>query len=289
MDFRNRFFVQVRIVCAACFLFAVTVPTQLAQASTNGTYILAHGNATTTIRPTDPYGNNDWTVDGQTQLFRQNFWYRNGAAGGESPLSNLQLISAIMATPNSLNTVYQSGNNFSIAVNYSLLGGPIGSGSSSIGEQIRINNLTSNPLEFHFFQYVDFDLGGTGVGDTVTLEQNALGLFEKAFQYKGNAFFAYEVVSPAANHGEVGTWGSILTKLEDDLPTTLNDSVGPVSSDTVWAFQWDLVIAPNESFDIAINKSVSTTPVIPEPSTIALISIGLAALGFARRRVGSRN
>jgi len=286
MDFRSRFFVQVRMVSAACFLFTAAASTQLAHA---WTYVLTHGNATATVGADDANGMYDWTVDGQTQLFRQNFWYRNGAVGAENPLANLPLISAILATPSSLNTLYQSGNTFSVEVNYSLLGGAIGSGSSSIGEQIKINNLTSNPLQFHFFQYVDFDLGGIGDGDTVTLEQNAQGLFEKAFQTKGNAFFAYEVVSPAANHGEVGTWGSILTKLEDALPTTLNDSVGPVSRDTVWAFQWDLVIPGNESFDIAINKSVYTAPPIPEPSTIALISIGLAALGFARRRVGSRN
>jgi hypothetical protein len=225
-------------------------------------------------------------VDGNTQLYRQSFFYRNGDSGYENPVSNLDLISASLVSPSILNTIYQSGNNFSITVNYSLQGGAIGSSSSSIGEQITIKNLTGNPLNFHFFQYVDFDLGGNWLGDTVTLEQNAQGLFEKAFQTKGNAYFADEVVSPAANHGEVGLSQSTLTKLLDSYPTTLSDNVGPVTGDAVWAFQWDVVIPANGSFDIAINKSVY---IVPEPSAVAFMAIGLAALGFARRRVGSKN
>ncbi len=283
MDFSSRFFGQVRIVSAACFLFAVAASMQLAHAWTD---VLTNGNSTATIQADGPYGLTEWTVDGNTQLYRQSFFYRNGNSGYENPISNLDLISATLVSPGILNTVYQSGNNFSITINYALQGGAIGSSSSSIGEQITIKNLTGNPLNFHFFQYVDFDLGGNWLGDTVTLEQNAQGLFEKAFQTKGNAFFADEIVSPAANHGEVGLSQSTLTKLLDSYPTTLSDNVGPVTGDAVWAFQWDVVIPANESFDIAINKSVY---VVPEPSAIALMAIGLATLGFARRRVGSSN
>jgi hypothetical protein len=280
MTYKGGFIGQVRPLLIAGLLIGAA-STQLATA---WTYNLTNGNSTASIVADDPNGMRDWTVDGQTQLFRQWFWYRKGETGPEKSIDSLSLVSANLVSPSILNTVYQSGSIFSIEVNYSLLGGAIGSSSSSIGEQIRINNLTSSPLNFHFFQYVDFDLVGNILGDTVSLEQNAQGLFEKAFQTKGNAFFADEVVSPAANHGEVGLWGSILTKLEDNLPTTLNDTTGPVSGDTVWAFQWDMVIPANQSFDVAINKSVYIAPV-PEPSTVALLTVGLAALGFARRRI----
>lgn len=278
---KGGFIGQMRSYLMAGLIIGVA-STQLASA---WTYVLTNGNSSATIVADDPNGMRDWTVDGQTQLFRQWFWYRKGSTGPEKSLDSLSLVSANQISSSILNTVYQSGSIFSIEVNYSLLGGAIGSSSSAIGEQIRINNLTSNPLNFHFFQYVDFDLAGNNLTDTVSLEQNAQGLFEKAYQTKGNAFFADEVVSPAANHGEVGLWGSILTKLEDSLPTTLNDTTGPVSGDTVWAFQWDIVIPANQYFDIAINKSVYIAPPVPEPSAIALLTIGLAALGFARRRV----
>lgn len=277
---------QTRVFALGLSICMASSSLQLANA---WTYVLTNGNSTATIGADTPYGMSDWTVDGQTQLYKQWFWYRKGNTGGESPLNNIQMTSATLVSPGVLNTVYQSGNTFSIEVNYSLLGGAIGSSSSSIGEQIKINNLTSNPLNFHFFQYVDFDLGGNWLGDTVTLEQNAQGLFEKAFQTKGNAYFADEIVSPAANNGEVGLSQSILTKLNDLSPTTLNGDVGPVTGDAVWAFQWNVNIAANQSFSIAINKSVYIAPSIPEPTPIALISVGFAALGFARRRLALRS
>ena len=252
------------------------------------TYTLTNGNSTATIGADTPYGMSDWTVDGQTQLYKQWFWYRKGMTGAESPINEIALKSATLISPSILNTVYQSGNLFSIEINYSLLGGAIGSSSSAIGEQIKINNLTGNALNFHFFQYVDFDLGGNWLGDTVRLEQNAQGLFEKAFQTKGNAYFADEIVSPAANHGEVGLSQSILTKLNDGSPTTLSDDIGPVTGDAVWAFQWDVNIAAHQSFSIAINKSVYIAP-IPEPTTAALMTVGVVLLTIARRRTGTKS
>lgn len=252
------------------------------------TYTLTNGNSTATIGADTPYGMSDWTVDGQTQLYKQWFWYRKGMSGAESPINEIALKSATLVSPSILNTVYQSGNLFSIEINYSLLGGAMGSSSSAIGEQIKINNLTGSTLNFHFFQYVDFDLGGNWLGDTVRLEQNAQGLFEKAFQTKGNAYFADEIVSPAANHGEVGLSQSILTKLNDGSPTTLSDDIGPVTGDAVWAFQWDVNIAAHQSFSIAINKSVYIAP-IPEPTTAALITVGVVLLGIARRRTGTKS
>lgn len=280
MKFDNALLVQARGVFAGIFVVALASVTQVASA---WTYDLTNRNSSATIQADAPYGMSDWTVDGQTQLYRQWFFYRKGNTGPEKPINNLTLTSATMVAPNILNTVYHSGNVFSIGITYQLLGGEFGSSSSSIGEQIKISNLTGSALNFHFFQYVDFDLGGNWLGDTVTLEQNAQGLFEKAYQTKGNFYFADEVVSPAANHGEVGLSESTLVKLNDASPTTLSDNVGPVTGDAIWAFQWDVVIPAYQSFDIAINKSVY---VVPEPSAIAFLSVGLAALGFARRRFG---
>lgn len=282
MKFESYIKGHTRFVLAAILMVAGATSTQLANAWTN---TLTDGNTSVTILPDSPYGMNDMTVDGKTQLYRQWFFYRKGNTGPEKPINNLTLTSAVQSAPNVLNTVYHSGNTFSIDITYVLQGGLLGSGSSSIGEQIKISNLTGNPLNFHFFQYVDFDLGGNHLGDTVALEQNAQGLFEKAYQTKGNFYFSDEVVSPAANHGEVGLSESTLVKLMDANPTTLNDNVGPVTGDAIWAFQWDMVIPAYQSFDIAINKGVY---VVPEPSAIALLSVGLAALSFVRRRIGSK-
>src|SRR5262249_17780627 len=134
-----------------------------------------------------------------------------------------------------------------IETTFTLLGGADGSARSSIGEQIRIKNISNNPLTLHFFQYTDFDLSGSGSGDTVQLFQDGTGLFYQASQEKGNIRFADTVVSPGANEGQVGMApgpNSLSDQLADHSPTTLTGASGPLSGDVDWAFQWDRTIAP---------------------------------------------
>jgi len=130
---------------------------------------------------------------------------------------------------------------------------------------------------------VDFDLGGSSAGDTVQLGQNISGLFDSAYQNKGNSFFADEILSPAANHGQAGLYPSIYNSLMDGSPTTLTDSTGPVTGDATWAFQWDASIPVGGSFSVALNKSVFVTN-IPEPSALTLIPLAMTFLAVARRR-----
>jgi hypothetical protein len=250
------------------------------------TYNLTSGNSSVTIKADGDYGMSDWTVDCMPQLYRQWFWYRVGSTGGEKTINQLNLISADQTSDSTLTTLYKKSGQFSIEVSYTLLGGAEGTGYSTIGEQIKVINLSANALDFHFFQYVDFDLGGSNAGDTVQLGQNISGLYDSAYQNKGTTFFADEIVSPGAQHGEAGLYPSIYNKLTDGSPTTLNGNTGPVTGDATWAFQWDASVPVGGSFSIALNKSVYVTN-IPEPSTLALIPVALAMLGVTRRRVVS--
>jgi hypothetical protein len=262
---------------------------QLAATSSSSawSYNLTNGNSSVTIHADADYGMSDWTVDGQEQLYKQWFWYRKGATSKENTINQLNLIDVQQSSPSTLSTLYERSGSFNIEVSYSLLGGTAGSGFSTVGEQIKIANISGNPLDFHFFQYVDFDLGGSHLGDTVQLGQNISGLYDYAYQNKGTAYFADEIVSPGAQHGEVGLSQSIYGKLVDDAPTTLNDSSGPVTGDATWAFQWDMVIPVGGVFSIALNKSVFVTP-IPEPSTLALGALAFALFGGVRHRFRQR-
>jgi hypothetical protein len=248
------------------------------------TYDLTDGNSTVTIKADSSYGMKNWTVDGQDQLYQQWFWYRVGSRGGEKGLNQLSLVSADQTSDSTLTTLYQKHGKFSIEVSYSLTGGAAGSGMSSVNENIKITNLSNDALDFHFFQYVDFDLGGFHRGDTVQLGQNELGLFDSAYQYRGNTYFADEVVTPGANHAQAGKNPSLFNKLaRNNSPTTLNDRLGPLTGDASWAFQWDPSIPVGGSFSIDIKKSVSITSV-PEPTALALVPVALALFGVVRRR-----
>jgi hypothetical protein len=268
------------------FSFCLGVGFFAAQSSQAWTYNLSNANSSVTIKADGNYGMSDWTVDCVPQLYRQWFWYRKGNVGGEKTINQLDLVSAEQTSASTLTTLYKKHNQFTIEVSYTLLGGAEGSGSSTIGEQIKITNLSDNLLDFHFFQYVDFDLGGSNLGDTVQLGQNISGLFDSAYQNKGSSYFADEIVSPGAQHGEAGLYPSIFNKLTDSSPTTLNGNTGPITGDATWAFQWDASIPVGGSFSIALNKSVYITN-IPEPSALALIPVALAFLGIARRRLAS--
>lgn len=242
------------------------------------TYSLTDGNASVEIGADDSFGMGEWTVDGQKQMNQQQFWFRKGSSGGEKKISTLNLLSEDQPAANLLNVLY-GNSHFSIEINYTLTGGASGSGYASIGEQIKITNISADPLDFHFFQYVDFDLGGSDAGDTLYLSQNIMGLFDAAYQNKGSFYFADEIISPGANRAQVNeqTAGLVLlTSLNNGTPTTLNNDGGPVTGDAAWALQWDMTIPVGGFFQIAISKSAYTTP-IPEPSTMTILVIGVLA------------
>lgn len=253
--------------------------------ATATTYVLTNQNSEVTIFAGDSFGMGEWGVDGQKQLNQQQFWYRNGSSSRERVISSLNLISANQPADNLLDVVY-GNSSFSIEINYILSGGLLGSGSSTIGEQIKITNLSNDPLDFHFFQYVDFDLGGSDAGDTLVLNQNLMGLFDSAYQTKGNFYFADEIISPGANRGQVNeqTAGLVLLhSLNDNAPTTLNNFAGPVTGDAAWALQWDVNIPVGGHFQIAISKSAYVTP-IPEPTSLGLLTLGGVLLAFSRKQ-----
>ncbi len=245
---------------------------------------LVDNNSVAQINDESSAGMFNWSMDGQNQLAQQWFWYRIGS-NPEAPINTISAPS--ITTPNA-RTAYTTYNNgaFSVEVDYSLTGGLPGSGYSDIGESIRINNLTASPLDFHFFQYSDFDLGGTPGGQTIQLGKDLSGThFNEALQTGPGATLdeSITVAAPGANHGEAAFFNSTLVKLNNGVADNLNDNAGPLGpGDATWALQWDLPIAPGGSVLISKDKYIQLA--VPEPSVLALISVGLVGLARRRRR-----
>jgi hypothetical protein len=222
----------------------------------------------------------NWFVDGNDYMAQQWFWYRIGGAGPESAINTIGAPTITLLGTRNLQTTYANAS-LSMDITYLLTGFTPGSGLSDITETIRIVNRMNTPLDLHFFQYSDFDLGPS---DTVQLGKSMItGLFNQAVQANGLAALTETVAAPGASHGEVAFFPSTLNRLNDGLATTLNDIAGPAGpGDVSWALQWDVTIAPGGSFGISKDKYINLQAV-PEPSALVLAGFGLAGLLLRRR------
>ena len=242
---------------------------------------LADQNSVAQVSVNTQAGMLNWTVDGVNQLAQQWFWYRVGAAGPEQAINAISAAVTSQPDAKTLYTTYTSAGAYSVQVRYGLNGGVAGSGTADISEQIQINNLTGAALDFHFFQYCDFDLAGTPGGDSTLLRFGPNAWFV-ADQSKGATALEEQVNTPAANHGEAGFFNTTLARLNDGVATTLNDNASAGPGNTAYALEWDVNIASGGTFLISKDKRITLTTV-PEPSALALVSCSLVAWSLRKR------
>jgi len=252
----------------------------LADSSEAQIITMSDANSVVQVNTGTQQGMFNWSVDGVNQLNQQWFWYRVGAGG---PQFSIDTISPAGIAPQNASSVFTTYANaqLSVEVDYTLTGGTAGSGQSGMGESITLLNRSSTSLDLHFFQYANFDLLGNPNGDVVQLGANHFGLYNDAFQSKGNLAVSETGVVPGANRGEVNFADVTRNNLNTVNGLALNNNAGPFGpTNATWALEWDLTIGPGQSQLISKTLSIS---IVPEPGVLALVSLGLAAFGLRKR------
>ena len=240
---------------------------------------LNDANTQLQINPATKAGVFRWSVDGQDILARQWFWLRVGTSGPERMISDISAPTLLNLGAKSLDASYSNGS-MAITASFILNGQAPGSGISGMAELFHVVNLTTTPLDFHFFECTDLNLPGGN--DQVRLAKNPFtDLYTIADQLGANGGFSEAVLTPGANHAEAGLFPDTFSRLTDNLPTTLNDASASGPGDAMWAFEWDMTIPPGGSFDI--NTAMHVTTTVPEPGTGTFILMGACAFVMFRR------
>jgi hypothetical protein len=284
---RNTSSAIARVLFCSFVLAAFSAAT--VQQSVAALFTLTDNNSVSQFDTATQANNFNWFVDGNDLLAQQAFWYRIGNVP-EASVHTLPI--GVQGTtdtnfdgnPDTLFVRYL-GNGFRVETTYKLGGGLPGSGASDLGEQISIFNLTDGPMDFHFFQYADFDL--SAADSAVFTNLNSVR------QFSPGAELTETVVTPVPSHREIAFFPVTLNKLNDGVPTTLSDTppIGVVfgAGDVTWAYQWDVVIPPSGTFLISKDKNISPGAPVPEPAACSLLGLaaGLLLARCRRRRIRS--
>ena len=235
-------------------------------------FALTDGNAV--VEGNDVTGLQNWLTDGTDDLFNQDYYFRIGNTSGEFNIGDIGPGTITQIAANTVNLAYTAAGQFRIDITYTLIGGATGSGTSDISEIVRIQNLSNGLLDFHLFEYDDFDVNGTAGGDFGDLiNSSTIGQRDGLRRVMVGA-------TPPPNAWQIGAWPTLLNSLNDNTPTNFNntgDGLGP--ADLSFGMQWNRRIDAGGSWLMSKNKRVET---VPEPATMAALGLGVAAI--VRRR-----
>jgi hypothetical protein len=273
-----RFSQIIRLVIMAVVAWSIAVLTGRA-----AVYTLSHSGPTALNKPSSIDintlgGINNWIAGGVGQLNYHWFYYRVGNAGPELPLEALDNTPAEVynAAARTLDVTYDNGL-YSIRTVYRLTGG----NTPNLTETITVHNYSGAALDFHFFQYSDFDLFGTPAGQSVLFSTNSVtGQYYKATQTDGSHTVTEVVNSanPAISHFEAGFFNATLSSLTDGGPTTLSDTTSAGVGNVTFAYQWDVNLANNTSFQLS-----KLLTIVPEPGVFSLFGISIVGAFISRR------
>jgi hypothetical protein len=246
--------------------------------------VLSDGNSSVTLDPTSSAGISNWSINGQNEINKEWFWFRNGSSGGQSSIDTLGNPSVALFDTNGNGKndtamfTYGPTNGIQISLTLSLTGGLTGTDTSDVTENLIITNKGTSAVNYHFFEYANFNLGGSTSGENVSIANN------NTATETGNGLQVQTVVSPKASEYEANLFPSLLNHINSSSTYTLADISSASNGDGEWGFQWDASIPAGGSLPIAVDGRFSASvQTIPEPTSAASV-LGLAGACLWRPR-----
>jgi hypothetical protein len=175
-------------------------------------------------------------------------------------------------------------------VTYMLSGGQANSTTSDLTDTIKILNNGSGNLDFHFFEYANFNLGNSTSGQTVSVTNG------NTATVSGNGGQAQTVVSPAPSEHEANSFPTLLNEISSSSKKyTLSDANAASAGDGEFGYEWDKTLSMCGGSSLVISgDTVIHAPapvvVIPEPmngGSIAVLGLGGLLLKRRSRRIGN--
>lgn len=227
----------------------------------------------------------DYKIDGVDQLVQQSFFYRVGTGGQENSVDTLSAPAVTARTSGDGYTLVYDNSSVRFTVTYWMLGGDPGSGSSALHVDWLLQNLTGSAIDFHLFQYADFNLGGTALDQSATFAKIGPPIWNRLTQTDGTMALTNNFqIAKAISRVQTGDAAGLLASLTDGTSTTLDGTSTWGSGNLAYAAQWDISLGANGSptQSAANNELVALS--VPEPSSLTLLSSAFAVLVLARQR-----
>lgn len=226
-------------------------------------------------------GSADFILGGADHMFQNWWWFRAGGMTAERGIANQ--VSGAVTSPNSASLVYHEAVEghgtlefrFDYTVTETI---PGTAGLVQIAYSIR--NLMNSPTDVNFFSYTDYDLNGTAGDDSATIggaSNNRQRVFEPGVEglviASGSSLTGWEIADFAVIR-------NALTDGDIDNLANMTSPFGP--DDYTGAFQWATALSAAGTLGDTFTGSLTKSVTIPEPASLALLSLG--GLALLRRR-----